>query len=291
MKVSIIIPVYNAEKFLDECIDSAINQTYENIEIIAVNDGSTDNSKKILDEYSSKIKIINRPNGGTPSALNSGIKIMTGDWFKWLSADDVMNKNCVETIIKKTEELGKDANNCIFYSNFEYIDEKSKVIGQYIEPDLNQLDSLERNVMLLDYFYGNGSTSLIHKSVFEKCGMFDEKIGYQEDYEFWLRCCLLNNMKLHLVPQILVQYRVHSSQLTQKNFTENIKNAKIIRNIIMKKLDPNSKILYNNALKKLKKQKPLKLKIRRKTRDVLIDILPNSISNKILKIYLNQKNE
>ena len=98
-------------------------------------------------------------------------------------------------------------------------------------------------------------------------------------------------MKLHLVPQILAQYRVHSSQLTQKNFTENIKNAKIIRNIIMKKLDPNSKNLYNKALKKLKKQKPLKLKIRRKTRDFLIDILPNSISNKIIKIYLNQKND
>ena len=100
MKVSIIIPVYNAEQFLDECINSTLNQTYDNIEIIAENDGSTDNSKNILEKFNSKIKIIHKINGGTASALNAGIKEMNGEWFKWLSADDVLKRNCIDVLIK-----------------------------------------------------------------------------------------------------------------------------------------------------------------------------------------------
>jgi len=78
IKVSIIIPVYNAEKYLEECIESALNQTYPDIEIIAVNDGSTDNSLGILKKYEGKIKIISKENGGVASALNAGINAMTG---------------------------------------------------------------------------------------------------------------------------------------------------------------------------------------------------------------------
>lgn len=289
MKVSIIIPVYNAEDFLHKCLDSVINQTYEKKEIIAVNDGSTDSSLKILHEYSSQIKIINKKNGGTSTALNTGIKAMSGDWFKWLSADDVMKQNCVERLVKKAEQEGEKALNYIFYSNFEYINEKNQVIGNYNEPNLNELDSIERNTMLLDSFYGNGSTCLIHKSIFERCGLFDENIGYQEDYEFWLKCCLLHDIRLYLVPENLVQYRVHNSQLTQKNFVENIKHAQIIRKKTLEKLTPEKQLIYKTALRKIKNQKPLTLKIRRKTRDSLIKILPNNISNRILHIYKNKK--
>ena len=78
MKVSIVIPVFNAEKYLKECIDSALNQTYKDIEIIAVDDGSTDSSPEILKKYENKITTISKKNGGTASALNAGIKVMSG---------------------------------------------------------------------------------------------------------------------------------------------------------------------------------------------------------------------
>ncbi|MDO4161644.1 MAG: glycosyltransferase [Pseudomonadota bacterium] len=87
-KISIIIPIYNVEKYLPKCLDSVINQTWKNIEIICVNDGSPDNSSAILESYAAKdprIKIINRPNGGISAARNTGLTNATGDYiFSWI---------------------------------------------------------------------------------------------------------------------------------------------------------------------------------------------------------------
>ena len=105
LMVSIVIPVYNAEKYLRECIESALNQSYKDIEIIAIDDGSEDNSLKILESFNHKIKIISKKNGGTATALNKGIKEMTGEWFKWLSADDVLYPNAVEELIKEAKKI------------------------------------------------------------------------------------------------------------------------------------------------------------------------------------------
>lgn len=89
--VSIVIPVYNGANYMREAIDSAINQTYDNIEIIVVNDGSTDNgeTERIALSYGDKIKYYKKENGGCASALNYGISKMQGEWFSWLSHDDV----------------------------------------------------------------------------------------------------------------------------------------------------------------------------------------------------------
>ena len=96
--VSVIIPVYNAAPFLKDSIESVINQTYSNIEIICINDGSTDNSLEILKLFSDKITIISQENQGLAYALNVGIKEMKGKWFKWFSPDDVMFHNTIETV-------------------------------------------------------------------------------------------------------------------------------------------------------------------------------------------------
>lgn len=103
-KVSIIIPIYNVEDYLRECLESVINQTYKNIEIICVNDGSTDSSNKILDEYSKKdkrIQIINKPNGGLSSARNAGLDICTGDYIYFVDSDDYIELNTIELLITK----------------------------------------------------------------------------------------------------------------------------------------------------------------------------------------------
>ncbi|MDE1726151.1 MAG: glycosyltransferase [Thaumarchaeota archaeon] len=289
MKVSIIIPVYNATKYIDECIKSALDQTYEDIEVIAVDDGSKDDSLQKLQKYTDKIKIISKKNGGTPTALNSGIKVMTGEWFKWLSADDLLEKNAIEVLINETKQLGNNSKLCILYSNYDLIDHDSKIVGEFIEPNYNQLGSFQQSVILLDHYYGNGTTSLIHKSLFDKFGLFDEKIGFQEDYEFWLRCCIFHNCNLHLIPQKLARYRIHEGQLTKKKINESLVHANLIRNLILNKLPIDKKNLYLEALKKYRKQKPMSIRVRRQIRDIMIRVLPKNMSSSIIQSYVNGK--
>ncbi len=287
MKVSIIIPVYNAENYLKECVESALNQSYKDIEIIAIDDGSKDNSLKILESFKSKIKIISKKNGGTATALNKGIKEMTGEWFKWLSADDVLYPNAVEELIKEAEKI-KDKKNIILYSNYDIIDSNSKNIKQFIEPDYNNLSTFDFNVILLDHHIGNGITSLIHKSAFEQYGVFNETIGYAEDYELWLRFCLIHKCRLYLIPKILAKYRVHKTQLTQSKIGESLDKADKIRQMILEKLKPKEQEKYKIALKEIENKNPISVKIRHVIRDGMLKILPKSITNNILKIYFDK---
>lgn len=290
MKVSIVIPVYNAEKFLEECINSCLKQTYQNIEIIGVDDGSTDNSASILDRFSGHVKVIKKENGGTPSALNAGIKVMNGEWFKWLSADDVLYENAIEVLVNEAISQGEGAKSCIFYSSYDLIDENSNLIGEFIEQDYNKVDSMKRKTILLDHYYGNGSTSLIHKSVFDRHGLFDESIGFKEDYEFWLRCCVLNNCNLFLIQKKLAKYRIHPTQLTRTKIRENLERVNIIKHLILEKLPEDERKHYLAELRRYQKNKPLKVKIRRGMRDIMIRMLPKDASGRIIEAYMNYKN-
>ncbi len=288
MKVSIIIPVFNAEIYISECIESALNQTYKNIEIIAVDDGSTDKSLELLHRYENKIKVISKENGGTATALNAGIKAMSGEWFKWLSADDALYPNAIEELVSATKKIN-DKKKTILYSSYDIMDSKGKVIKKFIEPNYNDLNLFESNVILLDHFVGNGITSLIHKLALDDYGVFDEKIGFQEDYELWLRFCLLHGCKLQLVPKILAKYRVHEKQLTQTMIGKSLEKADKVRKFVLKKLDPLEREKYEIALKHYKKNKPITVKGRRFLRKSMEKVLPKATSDKILRIYLSRK--
>jgi len=287
MKVSIIIPVYNAEKYLEESLNSALNQTYQDLEIIAVDDGSTDNSPKILKKYSDKIRIITKKNGGTASALNVGINKATGDWIKWLSADDVLYPNAVEELILEAEKL-QNKKNTILYSNHDRIDSSGKVIKQFIEQNCNDMNPFDVNVILLDHFIGNATTSLIHKSLFDKYGYFDEKIGYQEDYELWLRFCLQFNCRLHLVPKILAKYRIHERQLTITMVDKNLENKEKIRKLVLRRLSQEERHKYEIALMQYEKSS-IKIQFRNFIRNALFETLPWSVSKHLINAYRSLK--
>ena len=95
-KVSIVIPVYNGERYVRYAIDSALAQTYDNIEIIVVNDGSTDKTDEIVKSYGNKVRYIKKKNGGVSSALNMAIEKMKGEYFSWLSHDDTYEPTKIE---------------------------------------------------------------------------------------------------------------------------------------------------------------------------------------------------
>lgn len=120
--MSIIVPIYNEEENIKRCIDSLINQTYENLEIILLNDGSTDNTKDIIDSYKDKrIKKVHKTNSGIGDTRNKGIEMSTGDYIMFVDSDDFIELDCVETLVKKLEKDKVD----LVISNY-FLDTKSK---------------------------------------------------------------------------------------------------------------------------------------------------------------------
>ena len=125
--ISVIVPVYKVEKYLRKCIDSIINQTYKNLEIILVDDGSPDNCGAICDEYTandSRVKVIHKENGGLSSARNAGIDIASGDYIAFIDSDDYIDVNMIKTLYKKISDDNSDMAIC----NFSYVDENGKMI-------------------------------------------------------------------------------------------------------------------------------------------------------------------
>ena len=113
--VSIIIPVYNTEKYLSKCLESVINQTYKNLEIILINDGSTDKSKEICESFAKKdkrIQILNKENSGVSSARNHGMRLAKGQYIAFIDGDDYAEENYIEELLKNLKQTESDCVLC-----------------------------------------------------------------------------------------------------------------------------------------------------------------------------------
>lgn len=206
--VSIVIPTYNRADLISESIESALGQTYSNMEVIVVDDGSKDNTQQVCAKYGNRIKYYYKQNGGIGSALNYGIKKMNGAWFKWLSSDDVLMLDAVEVLLKYAKEMEAS----IVYTDYDIIDNDGNLVKKFIEPHYDSYH--EYASALWTRFIGNGSSVLIHKSCFDKVGLFDETLRSAEDYDWWLRACLLHKYRFFHLPKTTLKYRVHDKQLT-----------------------------------------------------------------------------
>lgn len=284
-KVSIVIPMYNAEKYLDVCIRSALEQTYENIEVLVIDDGSTDGSLDIANKYSGKITIIQKTNGGTASALNTGIESMTGEWFKWLSADDVLKPNAVADIMDAANVMGIRAKDHIFYAHHDLIDDKGDLKSTKIEKNYNDLSQFDHNVTLLNAFRASPITALMHKSIFEICGKYDEVLNRYEDAEFWIRACIAYKYRLHLVNLNVAQYRIHSTQLSgiiDRAVLEQDIDA-YIKSKVFGMISKPLVLKYQEAIKKYRS--PFKIRLR----NVIVKIFPSRVAIWIVSTYVKCK--
>jgi glycosyltransferase involved in cell wall biosynthesis len=207
-EVSIIVPAYNQEKYIEKCIQSALNQSYRDCEIIIVNDGSTDSTGEICMRYASETRYFEKQNGGPSSALNVGLREMRGTWFKWLSADDKLKPRCVEALVEKAKETREH----IFYGDWERIDHEDRSLGLMREKVFENHEDFCRS--LFNRFIGNADTTLIEKTCFARTGPFDESLRFGEDYLMWLK--LAKHYRFVHVPEVLAEYRSHSGQLSKK---------------------------------------------------------------------------
>ena len=213
--VSIIIPVYNGSNYMKEAIDSALAQTYKNIEIIVVNDGSTDNTDEIARFYGDNIAYFKKENGGVATALNLAIQNANGEYISWLSHDDVYLENKIE---RQIDELKNIVNkNSIIFSNFSHLIQKKNEIVQVppLEENFSQDEPFYGYNMLNCFFSSkiHGCSLLIPKSLFEKIGFFDTEQKTTQDYALWMQFHK-NGIRYHYINEALVVARTHSEQGT-----------------------------------------------------------------------------
>lgn len=213
--VSIIIPVYNGSNYLKKAIDSALSQTYKNIEIIVVNDGSKDDgaTEQVALSYGDKINYYLKENGGVSSALNFGISKMKGDYFSWLSHDD----EYTQTKIEKQVELLTCQKQIIVCSERQ-IDKNSNFLSQQNDYtkliDKSPLSWQEVLKLLLSKTLFSGCALLIPKEAFIESGKFDESLRYNQDFDMWVRICFAGYGWVYS-NEVGVLSRVHAQQVTQ----------------------------------------------------------------------------
>ncbi|MFM9912815.1 MAG: glycosyltransferase [Methylophilaceae bacterium] len=212
--ISIIIPVFNGSDYLDLAIQSALAQTYSNIEVIVVNDGSADDgaTKRISLSYGDRIRYFSKPNGGVASALNLAITEMHGAYLSWLSHDDLYQpqklKSQMEFLLALPSGIRERT---IVYSDYSIFTS---------DPD-NSFPVRIRSVQPESFRYwitvGNalhGCTLLIPKTAFEECGVFDETLRTTQDYELWFR--MAGKFRFQHRAEELVKARNHANQGTRR---------------------------------------------------------------------------
>jgi glycosyltransferase involved in cell wall biosynthesis len=207
--VSIVIPVYNGANYMREAIDSALAQTYPNIEVIVVNDGSRDDgeTERIALSYGSKIRYLYKSNGGVATALNYAIEEMRGEYFSWLSHDDLYYPQKVERQIQALLSSGDMT--AIVLSDMDFMD-VNVVVSRF------KLDSRYRTTQLMNSVFPvlqgviSGCALLIHKSHFERVGHFDASLITTQDYDLFFR--MFRYQSLLYVPEALIITRLHDTQ-------------------------------------------------------------------------------
>ncbi len=220
VKVSVIIPAYNAEKYIHEAIDSVLNQTFKDFEIIVINDGSTDNTSKILESYGNKIRWKSQENKGQASAQNEGIKIAKGDYLAYLDADDICFPKRLETQVKY---LDGHSDVGLVYSDYYQIDDKRILKIAKSHP----FDYL----LLLQNNYICKSTVMHRRGCLEYPNLFDESINGRDDWDMWVR--ISEKFGMGYINKQLVKYRMHEDSWTHSlpNEQDNLRycHIKIIK--------------------------------------------------------------
>lgn len=200
--ISIILPVYNGQRFLKDAIKSCLNQTYQTFELIIVDDCSTDNSLKIAQKYKQKdsrvIVISNINNKMLPASLNIGHKFSKGDYITWTSDDNILKPNFLMSLYESMILQGCD----VVYSNYDIINSDGSLKRKYIPEPLQYL------------IFGNviGASFLYKRLVFEELNGYREDLFLVEDYHFFLRATM--KFKFYHLQKSIYQYRIHSESLS-----------------------------------------------------------------------------
>lgn len=216
-KVSVIVPCYNIEKYLRQCMDSIICQTLQDIEIICVNDGSTDNTPAILEEYAkkdSRIQILHTKNQFAGTARNEGMKIATGEYYSFLDADDVFEPDLLEKLFKQATKTNADI--CVCRADMLFADNKIKKMNWSLNTGLLNQNSTFAPSEIAEHIF-QFCAGWPWDKLFKACFIKEHQLQFQSLHHsndtFFVLMSLCLAQKITCINDILVHYRQHSQSL------------------------------------------------------------------------------
>lgn len=220
-KISVVIPVYNVEKYLSECLDSVINQTYKNLQIILVDDGSTDFSGKICDVYAEKdnrITVVHQKNAGAGAAKNTGLELIDGDYFSIIDSDDYIELDMYEKMVNSLEKYNADIVQCLFRNVYvnDSFDRKYKIKGSY--PKVLTSKSFLKEY-LYDWKYAIFWNKLFKSSLLKEIRF---PVGRKIDDEFFTYKLVCNAKKVVNIDNILYNYRMRKTSVMNENNSDRL---------------------------------------------------------------------
>lgn len=254
--ISIIVPIYKVEKYIRECIDSILAQTYSDIEIVLVDDGSPDNCPAICDEYAKsdcRVKVVHKENGGLMSARQAGLRASTGEYIGFVDGDDSIESDMYQKFADAIKQYQPDIALCEFY--YDYPNEVVKSIQNLPEPYFTKAEMEEKiypTMLFRNTYYQFGINPCCWSKVFKKelleKVLYDvtPKVKIGEDAAFSYPC-LLEAESLAYVDKYLYHYRINPESMTKK-YDENFENIILIPYEILKKVFSRCKYDFSNQI-------------------------------------------
>lgn len=210
--ISVIIPLYNKELSIGNTIKSVLNQTFQDFEIIVVNDGSKDNSREVVEEiYDPRIRLIDQHNKGVSAARNTGIKEAKNEWIALLDGDDIWEKDHLEEVLRMMRKLSPSDKRKVYVTSFEYSNKLSSNSNSSEIFEIKNYFKVARRKTIIWT-----SIVVIHRSCFDEVGFFNEALNRGEDLDLWAR--LAKQYIIVKSSKITATYRVEAENRSTASF-------------------------------------------------------------------------
>jgi len=212
--VSVVVTCYNKEKYIAETIESVLQQSHENFELIIINDGSTDNSSKIIKSFNdSRLKLIELNNSGVNVARNIGILASKGTKLAFLDGDDIWHQHKIESQLKYM--TNNDLDMC--FCDYDTIDDTGQINHSFVKinfPYFNY-EKLKNKILGGNVILGSASSVIFNKEIIDKIGLFDEELKWGEDWEYWMRIVIFTDKIGFLEKQLtFLRFGINQVQTT-----------------------------------------------------------------------------